>query len=89
VSASGWVFQVSQVRVAKAILARPDGGRPGRLDKGGNFLHGKIISAKQRDGVYPYLDENQAAFKEIKKLTLADFPENKLEFYEDGSFYLK
>ncbi len=59
------------------------------LDKGGNFLHGKIISAKQRDGVYPYLDETQAAFKEIKKLTLADFPENKLQFYEDGSFYLK
>ena len=58
------------------------------MDKNGNFLNGKIISAKQRDAVYPYLDETQAAFKEIKKLTLADFPENKLRFLDDGSFYL-
>ncbi|MCF6351300.1 MAG: CapA family protein [Flavobacteriaceae bacterium] len=59
------------------------------MDKNGNFISGKIISAKQRDAVYPYLDENQAAFKEIKKLTLTDFPENKLQFKDDGSFYLK
>lgn len=56
------------------------------LDKKGNFLNGKIISAKQQSGVYPYLDKTNAAFKEIKKLTLADFPENKLTFKDDGTF---
>jgi poly-gamma-glutamate capsule biosynthesis protein CapA/YwtB (metallophosphatase superfamily) len=57
-----------------------------KIDKSGNFIGGKIISAKQQSGVYPYLDSTQAAFKEIKKLTLGDFPENKIEFHEDGSF---
>ena len=53
----------------------------------GSFISGKIISAKQSSGVYPYLDKTNGAFKEIKKLTLADFPENKLTFLDDGSFY--
>ena len=58
------------------------------LDKNtGQFLSGKIISAKQIDGVYPFLDNTNAAFKEIKKLTLADFPENKLTFLDDGTFF--
>ena len=60
-----------------------------KLNKSGKFLEGKIISAKQKSGVYPYLDLEQKAFKEIKKLTIADFPENNLLFLEDGSFYLK
>ena len=55
--------------------------------KTGSFLSGKIISAKQIDGIYPFLDKTNAAFKEIKKLTLTDFPENKLTFNDDGSFY--
>jgi len=55
--------------------------------KTGSFLSGKIISAKQIDGIYPFLDKTNAAFKDIKKLTLTDFPENKLTFNDDGSFY--
>ncbi len=60
-----------------------------KLNNQGQFLAGKIISAKQRDGVYPYLDADNNAFKEIKKLTLVDFPENNFIFLDDGSFYLK
>jgi len=53
----------------------------------GQFLSGKIISAKQQRGVYPFIDKTNAAYKEIKKLTLADFPETKLTFLDDGTFY--
>ncbi len=60
-----------------------------QLNKKGEFLKGKIISAKQRDGVYPYLDTNNNAFKEIKKLTLSDFPKNNFIFLNDGSFSIK
>ena len=55
----------------------------------GDFVKGKIISAKQQRGVYPYIDKSNAAYKEIKKLTLADFPENKLAFSDDGTFTIK
>ncbi|MEW7290324.1 CapA family protein [Aquimarina sp. 2304DJ70-9] len=52
----------------------------------GNFVKGKLHSAKQIDEVYPFIDEKKRALKEIKKLTLEDFPESKLLFEEDGSF---
>lgn len=59
------------------------------LNPKGNFLKGKIHSAIQTKSRYPFIDEEQKAFKEIKKLTLTDFPENKIDFYDDGSFALK
>ncbi len=59
------------------------------VDNKGNFLNGKIISAKQKSRVYPYIDKQQSAFKLIKKLTKEDFPEIPLIFNDDGSFYLK
>jgi poly-gamma-glutamate capsule biosynthesis protein CapA/YwtB (metallophosphatase superfamily) len=59
------------------------------MDKNGTFIKGKIVSAKQKSRVYPYLDPKKAAFKEIKKLTRVDFPKSKLIFNDDGSFYLK
>jgi len=55
--------------------------------KTGVFLQGKIISAKQTSGVYPFLDTTNAAFKEIKKLTKEDFPNSGITFMEDGNFY--
>jgi len=59
------------------------------MDESGKFLKGKIVSAKQKSRVYPYIDLNSSALKEIKKLTSSDFPESKIVFEEDGSFYLK
>lgn len=55
----------------------------------GVFIKGKIISAKQKSRVYPYIDPTNAAFKEIKKLTKEDFPEVPIHFDDDGSFYLE
>ncbi|MAQ75643.1 MAG: capsule biosynthesis protein CapA [Aquimarina sp.] len=56
------------------------------IDTEGNFVQGKLHSAKQIDEVYPFMDEKQGALKEIKKLTQEDFPESNLIFKEDGSF---
>jgi poly-gamma-glutamate capsule biosynthesis protein CapA/YwtB (metallophosphatase superfamily) len=60
-----------------------------KIDQEGKFISGKIISAKQKSRVYPYIDPESLAFKEIKRLTEADFPNSSLEFNEDGHFYLK
>lgn len=56
------------------------------IDLEGNFIQGKLHSAKQIDEVYPFIDEKKRALKEIKKLTEEDFPESKIIFEEDGSF---
>ncbi|MFL1895056.1 CapA family protein [Aquimarina sp. 2-A2] len=56
------------------------------IDAKGNFVKGKIHSAKQIDEIYPFMDEKQDALKEIRKLTQEDFPESKLIFNDDGSF---
>lgn len=56
------------------------------IDTDGNFIKGKLHSAKQIDEVYPFIDENNRALNEIKKLTQEDFPESKILFEEDGSF---
>ncbi len=59
------------------------------LNEDGEFLKGKIHSAIQTKSRYPFMDEEKKAFQEIKRLTLTDFPENKIEFYDDGSFSVK
>ncbi len=56
------------------------------IDLKGNFIKGKLHSAKQIDEVYPFIDDKKGALKEIKKLTTEDFPESKLIFEDDGSF---
>lgn len=56
------------------------------MDTQGNFIKGKLHSAKQIDEIYPFMDEKKGALKEIKKLTQEDFPESNLLFEEDGSF---
>lgn len=60
-----------------------------QVDSKGNFLKGNIHSALQSKTRYPFLDKEQKAFKEIKKLTLEDFPEMKVVFQDDGSFTYK
>ncbi|WP_378186587.1 CapA family protein [Aquimarina sp. W85] len=57
-----------------------------QIDTEGNFIKGKLHSAKQIDEIYPFIDKKQDALKEIRKLTQEDFPESKLIFNEDGSF---
>ncbi|MFD0863598.1 CapA family protein [Sungkyunkwania multivorans] len=59
-----------------------------RTTKDGIFLEGKVHSAKQLDGVYPFMDKKEGALSEIKRLTAMDFPETGLIFTEDGYFRL-
>ena len=58
------------------------------FDRTGKFIKGKIISARQKSRVYPYLDKTNAAFKEIKRLTKEDFPEAPIKFETDGTFHM-
>lgn len=53
-------------------------------NKKGEFLCAKIISIKQEGEGGPLFDEEHGALKEIIKLTKEDFPENTLNFSEDG-----
>ncbi|TPN86750.1 CapA family protein [Aquimarina algicola] len=57
------------------------------IDKEGNFIKGKLHSAKQIDEIYPFMDKNKKALFEIKRLTEEDFPESQLIFNDDGSFF--
>ena len=59
------------------------------VDPQGNFIKGKIHSAKQIDEIYPFMDDQKRALKEIKRLTKEDFPENQIIFSDDGSFNQK
>lgn len=52
----------------------------------GDFLRGKLHSARQIDEIYPFMDPKQGALEEIQKLTQEDFPESQLVFEKDGSF---
>ncbi len=56
------------------------------VDQKGNFIKGKLHSAKQIDEIYPFMDTKKNALKEIKKLTKEDFPESKIVFEKNGSF---
>ncbi|GAA3510425.1 CapA family protein [Aquimarina addita] len=56
------------------------------IDLEGNFIKGKLHSAKQIDEIYPFMDDQKRALKEIQKLTQEDFPESNLVFKEDGTF---
>ena len=56
------------------------------VDPEGNFMEGQIHSAKQTNGIYPFMDEKKRALQEIQKLTQEDFPESQLFFQENGKF---
>lgn len=60
-----------------------------KLKENGDFIKGKIHSAVQTKPRYPFMDPTEKAYKEIKKLTLMDFPENKILFKEGGNIELK
>ncbi|MFT4739453.1 MAG: hypothetical protein ACJAT1_000637 [Marivirga sp.] len=51
----------------------------------GDFLSGKIISAKQVGGGIPELDPQHAAAQKIKELTEIDFPESKISIDPQGN----
>ncbi|WP_299260156.1 CapA family protein [uncultured Aquimarina sp.] len=59
------------------------------VDLEGDFIKGKLHSAKQIDEIYPFMDDKKRALKEIKKLTEKDFPESNLVFEQDGTFTQK
>ena len=54
------------------------------INKKGEFLSGKIISAKQIGFGVPVLDNNNEAAKEIKRLTNLDFPNSYLKINNFG-----
>jgi poly-gamma-glutamate capsule biosynthesis protein CapA/YwtB (metallophosphatase superfamily) len=57
-----------------------------KLKKDGTFVEGKIISITQLGEGGPVFDKNSAALKEIKQLTLSDFPNSTVVFDEEGNF---
>jgi poly-gamma-glutamate capsule biosynthesis protein CapA/YwtB (metallophosphatase superfamily) len=56
--------------------------------KTGEFVSGEIISIAQKGRGGPVIDKNNAALKEIIKLTNEDFPENNLLF-DSNKFKIK
>lgn len=55
------------------------------VDSSGDFLSGRIISAKQIGAGIPELDADQTVAKKIKELTEADFPESKISIDQQGN----
>jgi len=59
------------------------------LNSKGEFLYGKIISAKQIKRGIPVLDKNNNAAILMGKLGRKDFPDNSIDISESGIIYLK
>jgi poly-gamma-glutamate capsule biosynthesis protein CapA/YwtB (metallophosphatase superfamily) len=57
--------------------------------KDGSFIKGRIHSFIQRGEGGPVPDINQAALREITRLTQKDFPNSGIRFEESGDFYLE
>ena len=57
------------------------------IAKDGNFVSGKIISARQERPYGPVPDKEKKVYNLIRELTQEDFPETKLIFNEDGTFF--
>ncbi|MDR3227561.1 MAG: CapA family protein [Prevotellaceae bacterium] len=53
-------------------------------DKDGKFVKGQIFSFLQKDKTGPHTDKDNAAAKEIKRLTELDFPETDLLISNEG-----
>ncbi len=54
------------------------------LDKNGDFVHGRIIAAKQIKRGIPVMDDDNKVIQLIRQLTEKDFPETKLKINDDG-----
>ena len=50
----------------------------------GKFISGKIHSFIQERGIGPRIDKNNIVAKNIKKLTLSDFPDTELTISDNG-----
>ncbi len=59
------------------------------IDSNGNFVDGKIISAKQVRPYGPLLDPQKRVYKLMKQLTEEDIQNNQLDFQTNGSFTKK
>lgn len=59
------------------------------LREDGSFVEGEIISIKQLGEGGPVLDSNKGALTQIKTLTKQDFPELKIEYFENQKFRFK
>jgi poly-gamma-glutamate capsule biosynthesis protein CapA/YwtB (metallophosphatase superfamily) len=59
------------------------------VSQDGTFLEGKIYSAHQMGEGGARLDPNKKALRKIKYLSQEDFPENKIQFLDDGRFFLE
>ncbi len=60
-----------------------------KLKKDGTFVEGKIVSIIQIGEGGPIPDKNLSVLKEIKELTLSDFPTSTVKFDEEGYFSFK
>ncbi len=72
-------------------LSGPNGLAPilkVNISETGEFLNGKIYSAKQPGKIGTVPDENNTAAKTIKALTKEDFPESKIIIDETGNIIL-
>ncbi len=56
-----------------------------KVSNKGEFIEGKIISAIQRNGGIPEIDENNRAALKIKELTEIDFPESEIIIDLEGN----
>jgi hypothetical protein len=59
------------------------------MDRSGKFIRGKIHSAIQHKGEGPRWDSSYRAAKEIRDLTLQDFPESSLSISEAGDMAIR
>ena len=57
--------------------------------KSGKFINGKIHSFIQQRGAGPRIDKSNIVAKNIKRLTLSDFPETSLVISDDGNINKK
>lgn len=55
----------------------------------GQFVYGELTPIYQGKTHGPRVDPKKRAITKLKELTLADFPETKLEIYEDGTVMRK
>lgn len=60
-----------------------------KINRKGEFLSGRIISAKQIKRGIPVIDEKNNAAILMRNLTMKDFPETKIEITESGEIIFK
>ena len=58
-------------------------------DASGRFISGKIHSFIQQKGIGPRIDKNNAVSKNMRALTLSDFPSTPITIADDGSITRK